>query len=407
MSGKPLPTDLELTALDPVFREHPHDRLDRLRADDPVHLDVELGRLFLTRFEDMRAVLADRSLSKDLRKAPDTPRRRAMRGDLPLEAFEPSMLNLDDPDHKRLRGLVSQAFNLRSIDALRPRIRAIAEGLLDTLADRGSFDIIAEFAAPLPIVVIAEMLGVDPGDMPQFKSWSDARAHTFNPARSPEQTAEMRAAGQALNAYFARAIEVRHGRRGADLISELVTVEEAGDRLSAREIVITCNLLLVAGNLTTTDLIGNGVLALLRHPDQLARLRVHPELVPNAVEEMLRYDPPVVQLARFALEPFEIGGTAVQPGQTMTCSLLAAGHDPGRHSDPHRFNIEREDTAHLAFGGGAHYCLGAPLARAEAQIAIAALFERFPRLRLDPQHAIEHKRAPVFNGLEALWVQAV
>src|SRR5215467_9547464 len=163
---QPLPTDLELTALDPVFREHPHNRLDRLRAEDPVHLDAELGRLFLTRFEDMKAVLADRSLSKDPRKAPDTPRRRAMRGDAPLEAFQPSMLNLDDPDHKRLRGLVSQAFNQRSIDAWRPRIRIIAEGLLDALADRRSFDLISVFAVPLPIIVIAEMLGVDrPGSL--------------------------------------------------------------------------------------------------------------------------------------------------------------------------------------------------------------------------------------------------
>src|SRR6516225_4539861 len=287
MSNKqPLPTDLELTALDPVFREHPHVRLDRLRTEDPVHFDGAIGRLFLTRFEDMKTVLVDRSLSKDLRKAPDTPRRRAMRGDVPLEAFQPSMLNLGDPDHKRLRGPVSQAFNQRSIDAWRPRIRAVAEGLLDTLADRRSFDLIAGFAVPLPIVVIAEMLGVDPGDMAQFKHWSDARAQFFNPVRTPEQTAELKAAGQELDDYFARAIDARRGRRGDDLISLMVAAEEAGDGLSAREIVITCNLLLIAGNLTTTDLIGNGVLALLRHPDQLANLCAHPELVPHAVEEM-------------------------------------------------------------------------------------------------------------------------
>ena len=301
---------------------------------------------------------------------------------------------------------MSQAFNQRSIEAWRPRIRAIADALLDALVDRGSFDVIAEFAAPLPIVVIAEMLGVDPGEMSQFKQWSDARAHFFNPARTPEQAAALRAAGQGLNDYFARAIDARRGHRGADLISKLVDAEEAGDCLSTQEIVITCNLLLVAGNLTTTGLIGNGVLALLRHPDQLAELRAHPELVPNAIEELLRYDPPVVQVARFALEPLEIAGRKVQAGQALTCLLLAAGHDPARHSDPHRFDIERADTTHLAFGGGDHYCLGAPLARAEAQIAIAALFECFPALRLDPQHAIEHKRAPVFNGLEALWVRA-
>ena len=216
----------------------------------------------------------------------------------------------------------------------------------------------------------------------------------------------MAAARQGLDDYFARAIDERRGRRGTDLISALVLAEESENRLTQREIVITCDLFLIAGNLTTTDLIGNGVLALLRHPDQLSKLCAHPELVTNAVEEMLRYDPPVAQAGRFALEPLQIGGSEVQPGQAMTCSLLAAGHDPASHSEPHRFDIERADTTHLAFGGGAHHCLGAPLARAEAQIAIAALFERFPRLRLDPQHTIEHKRAPVFNGLEALWVRA-
>src|SRR5215831_3484093 len=202
-----LPTGLQLTALDPVFREHPHDYLDRLRAEDPVHRDSALRRLFLTRFEDMKAVLADRSLSVDPRKAPDTPRRRAMMGDVPPEAFQPSMLQLDDPDHKRLRGLVSQAFNQRSVDAWRPRIRAIADALLDALAGRD--DVIAEYASPLPIIVIAQMLGVDPGDMPQFKRWSDARAHLFNPARTSEQAEALTTAGQGLRDYFARAIRHR------------------------------------------------------------------------------------------------------------------------------------------------------------------------------------------------------
>jgi cytochrome P450 len=288
---EPLPTGLQLTALDPVFREHPHDYLDRLRAEDRVHRDSALRRLFLTRFEDVRAVLSNRSLSVDPRKAPDASRRHATLGDLPPEVFQPSMLRLDDPDHKRLRGLVSQAFNQRSVDAWRPRIGAIAEALLDALADREWFDVIAEFAAPLPIVVIAEMLGVDPGDMPQFKRWSDARSHLFNPGRTPQQAEALAVTGRELNDYFARVVEARRRRRGADLISMLVAAEEAGDRLSAGEIVTTCNLLLVAGNLTTTDLIGNGILALLRHPDQLAKLCAHADLVPNAVEEMLRYDP--------------------------------------------------------------------------------------------------------------------
>ena len=225
-------------------------------------------------------------------------------------------------------------------------------------------------------------------------------------ARTPEQTAELAAARQGLDDYFARAIEERRGRRGTDLISALVSAGESEDRLTQREIVITCDLLLIAGNLTTTDLIGNGVLALLKHPDQLAKLRADPELVPNAVEEILRCDPPVVQTGRLALEPFEIGGIEVKAGEAMTASVLAAGHDPARHSDPHRFDIERADMSHLAFGGGAHFCLGAPLARAEAQIAIPLLLERFPSLRLDPQHVIEHRRVPIFNGLTALWVRS-
>jgi cytochrome P450 len=407
MSDKqPLPTGLQLTALDPVFRERPHDYLDRLREEDPVHRDTELERLFLTRFEDARAVLSNRSLSVDPRKAPDMGRRHPVLRAVPGDNFQPSMLLLDDPDHKRHRTLVSQAFNQRAVDAFRPRIRAIAEGLLDAVNGRDAFDLIAEYAAPLPIIVIAEILGVDPADMQQFKRWSDARAHIFNAARTPAQLEALKAAGQALRDYFGRAIAVRRGRSGSDLISALVAAEEAGDRLSEREIIVTCNLLLVAGNLTTTDLIGNAVLALLRHPEQLDKLRGDPELVPNAVEEVLRYDPPVVQAGRRTLEPLEIGGTKVQAKEAMMASLLAAGHDPARHVDPHHFEIQRADTSHLAFGGGAHFCLGAPLARAEAQIAIPLLFERFPSLRLDPRYEVERKAVPGFSGLTALWVRA-
>jgi len=402
-----LPTGSQLTALDPVFREHPHQYLDRLRAEDPVHHDAEFARHFLTRFEDVRTVVSNRSLSVDPRKAqPDSYFRRILATNEPLETFEPSMLQLDDPDHKRMRGLVSQAFNQRAVEAFRPRIRAVAEELLDALTGRDTFDLIAEYAAPLPIIVIAEMLGVEARDMAQFKRWSDARSQIFNMARTPEQTAELSAARQGLDDYFARAIDERRTRRATDLISALVSAEEADDRLTQREIIITCDLLLIAGNLTTTDLIGNGVLALLTNPDQLAKLRSHPELVTNAVEGILRFDPPVVQTGRLALEPFEIGGREVKVGEAMTLSVLAAGHDLARHSDPHRFDIERADTSHIAFGGGAHFCLGAPLARAEAQVAIPSLFEHFPSLRLDTRQAIEHKQVPVFNGLRALWVRA-
>jgi cytochrome P450 len=401
-----LPSGLQLTALDPTFRDHPHDVLDRLRDVAPVHDDQAFGRVFLTRFADVNAVLADRRLSVDPRKAaPGSHLHRTYVGAGAAAPFEPSMLQLDDPDHRRLRSLTTKAFNQRTIEAMRPRIRAIAGALLDTLASRDGFDVIAAYAAPLPIIVIAEMLGVDAADMAQFKAWSDDRAQGFNPARTEAETAALRAAQDGINGYIARAAAERRERRGNDLISALVAAEEAGEHLTLREIVTTCHLLLVAGNLTTTDLIGNGVHALLRHPDQLALLRDRPALAANAVEEILRLDPPVAQTARATTEPVAIGGVDIAAGQSLTASLLAAGHDPARHADPHRFDIARRDTGHLAFGGGAHFCLGAPLARAEAQIALPLLFERFPALRFDPERPAQRKSLPVFNGWRELWVR--
>ncbi len=398
-----LPTGLALTPLDPVFREHPHEYLDRLRAEAPVHRDTALNRVFLTRFEDVKAVVSNRALVVDPRKGPPSSyHRRIVIGD--ATDFEPSMLHMDDPDHKRIRGLVSQAFNQRAIEAFRPRIQAIADQLLDAIADRGGFDVIADYAAPLPTIAIAEMLGVDPADQGRFKIWSDALAHSFNPRRTAAQDTELAEARTGLFGYFQQIVDARRRARGTDLVSALVSAEEAGDRLSEREIIGTCNLLLVAGNVTTTDLIGNGVLALLRHPEQMQALRAQPELIREAVEEMLRYDPPVAQTSRLALAPIELGGVRVEAGESLNASLLAAGHDPAAHQNPHDFDIRRADTSHLSFGGGAHFCLGAPLARAEAQIATATLLKRFPALRLDPGGTIEHKRAPVFNGVAALHV---
>src|SRR5215469_10677599 len=227
MSDKqPLPTGVQLTAADPVFREHPHEYLDRLRTEDPVHRDAELGRLFLTRFEEVRSVVSNRALSVDPRKAPpDSYLRRILAANEPIEVFEPSMLTLDDPHHKRIRGLVSQAFNQRAVDVFRPRINVIAEGLLDALSGRDTFDVIAEYAAPLPTIVIVEMLG-RPSDFARFKRWSDARSQIFNTGRTPEQSAELAAAREGLDDYFGHAVEERRHRRGTDLVSALVAAEE-------------------------------------------------------------------------------------------------------------------------------------------------------------------------------------
>jgi len=399
-----LPVGPALSALDPEFRERPQAVLDRLRDAAPVHHDTDFNRWFLTRFEDVKAVVGNRALAVDPRKAaPDSYHRRVVTGG--ETDFQPSMLHMDDPDHKRIRGLVSQAFNQRAVEAFRPRIQAITDGLLDAIGpDVKGFDVIADYAAPLPTIVIAEMLGVDAGDQAQFKLWSDALAHSFNPRRTPAQEAELGAARAGLQGYLRQVVAERRATRRSDLISALVSAEESGDRLSEREIISNCNLLLVAGNVTTTDLIGNGMLALLRHPAQMQALRADPALIRDAVEEMLRFDPPVAWTGRFTQTPTEIGGVTVGPGKTVTACIMAAAHDPAAHADPHRFDIRREDTTHMAFGGGAHFCLGAPLARAEAQIAISTLLARFPVLRLDPAHAIEHKSAPVFNGVAALRV---
>ncbi len=402
---KELPSGLALTPLDPVFRERPHEYLDRLRTEAPVQRDTTLNRVFLTRFEDVKAVVNNRELAVDPRKAPpESYHRRIVIGDGDPAGFEPSMLHMDDPDHRRIRGLVSQAFNQRAVEAFRPRIQAITDQLLDDVARGVGFDVIADYAAPLPTIAIAEMLGVDAGDQSRFKLWSDALAHSFNPRRTPAQEAELWDARTGLFGHFQQVVDQRRRARGTDLVSALVSAEESGDRLTEREIISICNLLLVAGNVTTTDLIGNGVLALLRHPEQMAALRADPALVRGAVEEMLRYDPPVTQTSRLALEPIEVARVPVAAGESLNGSLIAAGHDPAVHADPHAFDIRRSDTSHLAFGGGAHFCLGAPLARAEAQIAITALLARFPALRLDPAGVVEHKRAPVFNGVAALRV---
>ena len=403
----PLPSGLALSGLHPDFREQPHKVLDRLRQEEPVHRDRQFDRVFLSRYEDVRAVTSDREFLVDPRKARPTAFSRMvmLRGGSD-QPFEPSMLHLDDPDHKRLRGLVSKAFNQRAIEAFRPRIQAVGERLLDAVAGQPQFDVIADYAAPLPTIVIAEMLGVDPADQGDFKRWSDALLHTFNPQPTPEQKSTLQWGQQNLIGYFKAAVDARRANRGDDLISALVAAEEDGQRLSEKDIITTCNLLLVAGNMTTTDLIGNGVLALLRHPEQLRKLREQPELARNAVEEMLRYDPPVAQTSRITPAPREIDGVKLEAGESVTLSLLAAAHDPSAHENPEKFDIERADPRHLSFGGGLHFCLGAPLARAEAQIAIPLLFERFPELRLDPDAPVIRKEAAVFNGFEALWVRA-
>ena len=402
-AGPTVPTGIALSAFDPTFRECPHQILNALRAREPVHQDRQFDRVVLTRFADIEAVLGDRTLGSDPRKSrPGSFIRMAQMVD---DSYQPTMLNTDDPEHKRIRSLVAQGFNQRAVEAMRPRIAEVAAGLLDALGPRDRFDAVEEYAGPLPTIVIAEMLGVDAADQKDFKRWSDALVNILNPRRSPEQNQALAWSRKNFAEYFRRAIAERRSKRGTDLISALVVAEENGEMLTEQEVINTCNLLLAAGNVTTTDLIGNGVLTFLRHPDQWRKLRARPDLARNAIEEVLRFNPPVTSTLRVSHVAREIDGVAVGAGQTLDCVIVGGGHDPAVHDDAERFDIERADTRHTAFGGGAHFCLGAPLARAEAQIAIPMLFERFPRLRLDPEREVEHKVSPPFNGPKALWVR--
>ena len=396
----PVPTGVELTPLDPAFRADPYPVLARLRDREPVHYDQVINRWVLTRPDDIEGVLRDRTMSVDPRKANEGTFMRLF-----ARFGEFSMLFQDPPDHTRLRALVTKAFTPRAVERLAPRIREIADELLGALAGRDRFDVMEAFAGPLPVIVIAEMLGVDPTDRLRFKRWSDAQALSLNPLLTDAQQEEVGRADDEFGAYLTGVLAARRAEPRDDLLSALIAAEEAGDQLTDGEIVTMCELLLAAGNVTTTDLIGNGVWALLRHPDQLQKLRADPALIPNAVEEILRFDSPVVQAVRIAMGDIEIGGCPIRRGESIMTSLAAANRDPGRHPEPDRFDVTRRDVSHHSFGGGAHFCLGAPLARLEGQIALAALLDRFPRLRLADDEPLEWRALPAFRGLARLWVR--
>lgn len=402
--GKTIPTGIQLTVFDEVFRNHPHERFDALRDAEPVHHDKMINRYVLTRASDVAAVLKDRRLSRDPKKAAPDSASALVLGEA-REDPSPSILFLDDPDHKRLRALVTKAFNAHAIESMRGHIAEIADGLLDQIADKPEFDLIADFASPLPIIVIAEMLGIDPADRADFRRWSLGLNQGFSPAKTPEILSAMATNRTELRAYLATAIEARRAAPRKDLISAMIAAESDGDRMTSLEIVVMCELLLLAGNLTTTDLIGNGVHALMQNASELAKLRARPELISAAVEETLRRDPPVPTSARVSLDETIIDGVAIPPGSTIMPMLMAGSLDPALHHDPLKFDLERVDKTHFAFGGGAHFCLGALLAKAEAEIAIERLLARYPALAL-AERPLERNLAPAFNGFAQIWLHA-
>jgi len=314
------------------------------------------------------------------------------------------MLDRDPPDHTRLRGLVSKAFTPKALESLRPRIQQIVDGLLDQIERRGEMDLIEEFAYPLPVIVICEMLGVPVKDHERFKHWGLDIARGLDAIMLPpdSEVGKRSVSGRrALAEYFRALIAERRAAPRDDMLSALIAAEEAGDKLSEEELLASCILLLVAGHETTVNLIGNGTLALLKHPEQLRRLRENPGLIGSAVEELLRYDGPVQRTARIPSEDLVIGGKTIPKGEMVMPFLGAANRDPAQFPDPDRLDITRTDNRHIAFGMGIHFCLGAPLARMEGQIAISTLLRRLPKLALASQLP-EHRQSLTLRGLVSL-----
>jgi cytochrome P450 len=372
--------------LKPAYLANPYPFYLRLRREAPIFWSEAMGAWLLTRYRDAEAALRDPRLISGTRIAaavqqlPETvqPEVRALQNHISTW-----MGFIDPPDHTRLRALVSNVFTPRMIRSLRPRIQTIVDELLDRVQDAGRMDVIADFAFPLPAIVIAEMLGLPPADREQFKQWSNDVMAFLGTGRPQVDVARRAQQGvYALKGYLRSIFSQRRQSPQDDLISALLIVEQEGDRLSEEEMFGMCVFLLVAGHETTLALIGNGMLALLRNPEQKQMLQENPGLIDSAVEEFLRYDSPIQHQTRVAREDFELEGQRILRGDRVLPMLGAANRDPAQFADPDRLDIRRQPNPHLAFGYGIHFCLGAPLARLEGQIAIHTILRRLPRMQL-------------------------
>lgn len=394
---------------DPSFHDDPYPLYARMREEGPVHL-TPLGSMVFTRHADCQAILRDRRMSSDQRNAdPELLARNRSpeslaQGELlvaSLGEMAPFLFR-DPPDHTRLRGLVQKAFTPKMVEGLQPFVEQVVEELLDQLAEEQEADLVSAFAYPLPVRVIAKMLGVPHEDQDRFESWSHALARGLDPdfLLPPEDAKARLDAVLSFVAYFAELLDERRREPKDDLLSALIAAEEEGRVLSQGELLSTCILLLVAGHETTVNLIAGGVLALVEREDQLALVRDHPELERSAIEELLRFVSPVQLTARVATEDVEIAGATVRKGHFATVLIASANRDPDVFSDAERLDVTRSENPHLGFGFGIHHCLGAPLARMEARVAIPALLRRMRRLELAGRP--RHKDNVVLRGLAEL-----
>ncbi|MCY4617072.1 MAG: cytochrome P450 [Chloroflexi bacterium] len=384
--------------LDPSFIADPYPTYRALRERDPYHYSPLTSMITVVPYDDVDAILRDyRRFSSVIRGtepflvAEEQARRQ----------LSPSMQFRDPPDHTRLRGLVNRAFTPPQIAKMEDQIRATAHSLLDEVADSNNFDLMANFANLLPILVIAEMIGVPTKDRQQFKEWSDQFARVLEPNLTEDELGRVFDTAQLFDGYFKEIVADHRENPRDDLVSRLIEAEEEGDRLTEDEMIVTLRLLLVAGNETTTNLIGNGLKALLEHPDQLQLLREQPELLDNAIEELLRYDSPVQVDGRTTIDEFTIDRHTLKPGRPVSLLIGGANRDPEEFSDPETLDITREDVGNISFGRGIHHCLGAPLARLEGKIAFEAMLERFDDISLGTRTPV-YKPNIVLRGLRHL-----
>ena len=376
----------------------------QLRQAAPVHWEESIGRWILTRHADVMTFLRDPRLGRDLLGGGETylsPDQRAVLEPV-LVMLDHQMLFSNPPRHTRLRNLVNLAFTPKAVAAMRGEIQRLVDGFLDAVQDSGRMEVIRDLAYPLPTAVIGGMLGVPREDHDRLKRWSDDLA-TFigNNDTTPDENRRILQSVEEMIEYFRAAARSRRERPGPDLLSGLVAAEDEGARLTEDELLANAILLLAAGHETTTNLIGNGILALLRHPDQFRLLREEPARIENAVEEVLRYDSPVQLTQRLAMDDLEIGGQAIERGQRVVFVLGAANRDPEQFTDPDRFDITRREIRHVAFGHGPHFCLGAPLARLEGQIALGTMLRRMLELRLTDEPPRQRENFGL-RGLEVL-----
>jgi cytochrome P450 len=404
----PPPPILQLTPLNPDFRDDPHAIYARLRAAHPVYRDAMAGSFVITRYKQAREILNDRTMLRGPDKAePQGPFTQRLTENMETdpetgERRFNTILLMDEPHHTRVRAPLAQALYARAAK-VKPLVEAIIEEKLHAMETLGRFDLMSTFAIPLPIDVIGAILGVDVARRVEFRDWSEGVIQVLNPFRTAEQTAHMERAGEAIRGYIARLMELRRADPRDDLVTDMVRLQAEGAQLKDGEIISNLIGLLVGGNLTTSDLIGNGVYALLTHPQELAKLKANPAIVNQVVEEILRYDGPVDITARVTPRAMEVSGCPMQARQSIITLLRAANHDPDVFDQADRFDVSRKSSPHIAFGGGSHICIGAPLARIEAQAALSMLFQRFPNLRLADENVKPERRTlPFFNGYLAL-----